>query len=83
MKHRLPFTRINDALDDGGQLSPQQGAEQLDSEDEAGTEHQKRSSQKDQTHHHVRQVHTHKEMGTWGEKMFFVVCLFVFKESPD
>ena len=58
------LTSVQDLLDDGSHLSLQHGIEQFDNEDETGTEHQQRQSQKDQTHCQVRQIHIHKQMLT-------------------
>lgn len=67
------LTSVKDLLDDAGHLSLQHGVEQLNDEDEAGTEHQQRKSQKDQTHCQIRQVHIHKEMFTCRGKKIHIM----------
>lgn len=71
----VQLTCVQDPFDDSGHLPLQHGVEQLDNEDETGTEHQQRQSQQDQTYCQIRQIHIHKEMETCRHTEVMAVVL--------
>lgn len=56
------LTCVEHLLDDHSHLSLKHGVEQLDNEDEAGTEDEKGQGQQNDAHSQVRQVNINKDM---------------------
>lgn len=65
----LCFTCVEHLLDDHGHLALQYGVEQLDDEDQAGTEDEQRRSQQNEAHSQVRQIGIGKDVLACSEQM--------------
>lgn len=62
------LTCVEHLFDDDRHLTLQHGVQQLDDQNEAGTESQQWQSQQNQPHGQVRKISEHKHVSTWRER---------------